>query len=241
MTTIHVTASRDYDVLVQRGPARRCRRADRARARHGPHGGHRRRGRPWRAAVRPSGCSASLDARGLSRRDVCLSRRRALQDARYLCGAAGLSGRASPEPQRPDRRARRRRDRRPGGLCRRDVSARHARSCRCRRRCWPRWIPPSAARRPWTSPSGKNQVGCFYQPSLVLCDPDTLRTLPPEEYRSGCAEVIKYAVLRSEPFFSELRTAPVSAQVEHVIATCVDYEARPRRAPTSSTAAAASC
>ena len=56
--------------------------------------------------------------------------------------------------------------------------------------------------------SGKNQVGCFYQPSLVLCDPDTLRTLPPEEYRNGCAEVIKYAVLRS-------------AQVEHVIATCV--------------------
>ena len=45
--------------------------------------------------------------------------------------------------------------------------------------------------------SGKNQVGCFYQPSLVLCDPDALRTLPPEEYRNGCAEVIKYAVLRS--------------------------------------------
>ena len=53
--------------------------------------------------------------------------------------------------------------------------------------------------------SGKNQVG----------------TLPPEEYRNGCAEVIKYAVLRSEPFFSELRAVPVSAQVEHVIATCV--------------------
>jgi len=72
--------------------------------------------------------------------------------------------------------------------------------------------------------SGKNQVGCFYQPSLVLCDPDTLRTLPPEEYRNGCAEVIKYAVLRSAPFFSELRTAPVSAQVEHVIATCVSMK-----------------
>ncbi|MFR6424482.1 MAG: hypothetical protein ACLUNO_01960 [Oscillospiraceae bacterium] len=69
--------------------------------------------------------------------------------------------------------------------------------------------------------SGKNQVGCFYQPSLVLCDPDTLLTLPPEEYRNGCAEVIKYAVLRSAPFFDELRAAPVSAQVEHVIATCV--------------------
>ena len=70
-------------------------------------------------------------------------------------------------------------------------------------------------------PSGKNQVGCFYQPSLVLCDPDTLQTLPPEEYRNGCAEVIKYAVLRSAPFFDELRAQPVSAQVGHVIATCV--------------------
>ena len=69
--------------------------------------------------------------------------------------------------------------------------------------------------------SGKNQVGCFYQPSLVLCDPDTLRTLPPEEYRNGCAEVIKYAVLRSAPFFDELRAQPVSAHVGHVISTCV--------------------
>ena len=70
-------------------------------------------------------------------------------------------------------------------------------------------------------PAGKNLAGTFYQPWLVLCDPDTLRPLPPEEYRNGCAEVIKYAVLRSEPFFDALRAEPVSAQVEHVIATCV--------------------
>lgn len=70
-------------------------------------------------------------------------------------------------------------------------------------------------------PAGKNLAGTFYQPWLVLCDPDCLQTLPENIFRDGCAEVIKYAVLRSEPFFSELRTAPVSAQVEHVIATCV--------------------
>ena len=58
----------------------------------------------------------------------------------------------------------------------------------------------------------------------MLCDPDTLRTLPPEEYRNGCAEVIKYAVLRSAPFFDELRAQPVSAQVGHVIATCVSMK-----------------
>ena len=67
---------------------------------------------------------------------------------------------------------------------------------------------------------GKNQAGCFYQPSLVVCDPDTLATLPDEEYRCGCAEVIKYAVLGNEPFFRALET-PVCEQVEQVISTCV--------------------
>lgn len=41
----------------------------------------------------------------------------------------------------------------------------------------------------------KNQVGAFWQPSLVLCDPETFRTLPDAEYRNGMAEVIKYAAI----------------------------------------------
>ena len=69
--------------------------------------------------------------------------------------------------------------------------------------------------------TGKNQVGCFYQPSLVLCDPDTLSSLPEEEYKCGCAEVIKYAILRSRTFFDSLKKTPVSLQAEHVIYTCV--------------------
>ena len=64
-------------------------------------------------------------------------------------------------------------------------------------------------------------MGCFYQPSLVLCDPLTQQTLPEEEYRCGCAEVIKYAVLGSEAFFRELWETLVSRQREHVIETCV--------------------
>lgn len=71
---------------------------------------------------------------------------------------------------------------------------------------------------------GKNQVGCFYQPSLVLCDPDTLKTLPDEEYRCGCAEVIKYAILKSRSFYNELMDLPASEQFEHVIATCVEMK-----------------
>ena len=73
-------------------------------------------------------------------------------------------------------------------------------------------------------PTGKNQVGCFYQPALVLCDPDVLSTLPEEEFRCGCAEVIKYGVLGSRKFFDELKASPIKEQLEHVICTCVEMK-----------------
>jgi 5-deoxy-5-amino-3-dehydroquinate synthase len=44
-------------------------------------------------------------------------------------------------------------------------------------------------------PEGKNLVGAFWQPSAVLCDTETLTTLPPREYRSGLGEMAKYAFL----------------------------------------------
>ena len=73
--------------------------------------------------------------------------------------------------------------------------------------------------------SGKNQVGAFYQPTLVLCDTETLKTLPEEEYACGCGEIIKYAILESDEFFDELMEKPVSEQYEHVISTCVNIKA----------------
>lgn len=53
-------------------------------------------------------------------------------------------------------------------------------------------------------PLGKNLIGAFYQPKLVLIDPDTLTTLPDREWLSGFAEVIKYGVIQDAGFFDLL-------------------------------------
>ncbi|MHB8173740.1 MAG: 3-dehydroquinate synthase [Nitrospirota bacterium] len=53
-------------------------------------------------------------------------------------------------------------------------------------------------------PLGKNMIGAFHQPRLVLSDVDTLKTLPAEEFISGLAEVVKYGVIRDEEFFAWL-------------------------------------
>lgn len=54
-------------------------------------------------------------------------------------------------------------------------------------------------------PEGKNLVGAFYPPSLVLADPQTLLTLPEDEFRSGMAEVVKHGVI-GDPALFELCT-----------------------------------
>lgn len=53
-------------------------------------------------------------------------------------------------------------------------------------------------------PLGKNMIGAFYQPKVVLADTDTLKTLPPREYSAGVAEVIKYGLIRDSDFFDWL-------------------------------------
>ncbi len=53
-------------------------------------------------------------------------------------------------------------------------------------------------------PLGKNMIGAFYQPSLVLIDIKTLQTLPLREFNSGLAEVIKYGLIGDLPFFNWL-------------------------------------
>lgn len=53
-------------------------------------------------------------------------------------------------------------------------------------------------------PGGKNLIGAFHQPQLVLIDTDTLSTLPEREMRAGMAEVIKHAAIVDEDYFSWL-------------------------------------
>ncbi len=69
--------------------------------------------------------------------------------------------------------------------------------------------------------AGKNLAGAFFQPALVLCDLDTLTTLPEDIFRDGCAEVIKYGVLYDEALFSQLQRSGMGFDRERVIARCV--------------------
>jgi 3-dehydroquinate synthase len=55
-------------------------------------------------------------------------------------------------------------------------------------------------------PLGKNMIGAFYQPQLVLADIDTLNTLPARVLSAGLAEVIKYGLIRDADFFNWLET-----------------------------------
>ena len=73
-------------------------------------------------------------------------------------------------------------------------------------------------------PAGKNLVGAFYQPALVLCDTDTLNTLPQNIFRDGCAEVIKYGILYDEALFARLAAETLDFDRESVIARCVEWK-----------------
>ena len=75
-------------------------------------------------------------------------------------------------------------------------------------------------------PAGKNLAGAFHQPALVICDTECLDTLPPEIYRDGCAEAIKYGILYDPELFLLLEEQGLSFQRETVIARCVELKGR---------------
>ncbi|PLK23727.1 3-dehydroquinate synthase [Porphyrobacter sp. TH134] len=80
--------------------------------------------------------------------------------------------------------------------------------------------------------AGKNLIGAFHQPALVLIDPLVLATLPPREMRAGYAEVVKYGLLGDAAFFAWLEAnanmvlAREPQALEHAIATSIAMKAR---------------
>lgn len=73
-------------------------------------------------------------------------------------------------------------------------------------------------------PAGKNLAGAFCQPSLVLCDTDTLNSLPKSVFQDGCAEVIKYGVLYDPGLFAHLEEKGLAFDREAVITRCVELK-----------------
>lgn len=79
-------------------------------------------------------------------------------------------------------------------------------------------------------PQGKNLVGAFHQPKLVIADVGVLRTLPDELFTEGMAEVIKYAMIRDAELYDLLmleKIAPTSDpdKLEKVVARCISNKA----------------
>ena len=75
---------------------------------------------------------------------------------------------------------------------------------------------------------GKNLAGAFYQPRLVLMDPEVLNTLDLPQFMDGMAEVIKYGCIWDADFFDFLAARPskpeLMADIEHILYTCCDIK-----------------
>ena len=190
-------ATRSYDIHVGpriAGAGGRAAEAVCARARAG---GDRRECRAtfiWHAA-------GALGKAG-HRRAADRAARRA-KATKSFAGLEKLSGellRQRRRSRRLDRGAGRRRDRRPDRLRRRRAQARHRLRADPDHACWRRWIPRSAARPRSTRAQGKNLIGLFHQPRIVIADTALLATLPQRELLAGYAEVVKYGALGDARF-----------------------------------------
>lgn len=76
-------------------------------------------------------------------------------------------------------------------------------------------------------PGGKNLVGAFKQPALVICDSDVLQTLPDEELACGMAEVIKYGMIRDKNLFEiceDHSISDVHEVMDDIVSTCIDIK-----------------
>ena len=72
-------------------------------------------------------------------------------------------------------------------------------------------------------PQGKNLIGAFHQPSLVLIDPDVLQTLPAREFRAGMAEVIKYGIIWDAELFAQMEKNKNLSQLRYIKTELMDF------------------
>ena len=87
-------------------------------------------------------------------------------------------------------------------------------------------ILPWAAKRASICPPAKNLAGAFYQPELVLCDPDTFGTLPTQVFADGIAEAVKYGVIADRSLFEILAHGELSVHLDDVVERCVQIKSR---------------
>ncbi|MBQ5563525.1 MAG: 3-dehydroquinate synthase [Clostridia bacterium] len=73
-------------------------------------------------------------------------------------------------------------------------------------------------------PAGKNLVGAFWQPILVLIDSDTLNTLPEKFFKDGLGEVVKYGCIRSKSLFERLENENAKDFIDDIIFECVSIK-----------------
>ena len=73
-------------------------------------------------------------------------------------------------------------------------------------------------------PQGKNLVGAFWQPTLVVCDPNALKTLPDQYYKDGVAEAIKFGAILDASLFELYERGEGEQHLEEIIARCVELK-----------------
>lgn len=73
-------------------------------------------------------------------------------------------------------------------------------------------------------PTGKNLVGAFHQPRIVLIDPETLNTLPEKFFRDGLGEVVKYGCIKSVDLFERLENQNAADVIDDIIYECVSIK-----------------
>ncbi len=74
--------------------------------------------------------------------------------------------------------------------------------------------------------TGKNLVGSFYQPKMVIIDPNLLETLEEREIKSGIGEIIKYGLIYDQDFYKTLLVEDIFDNIEEVIKRCCEIKAK---------------